>query len=175
MNSGANDPNDIIYKLRRADKIVKKERKQRLQEKLKAIEEDANSLFTEKSSQEMIDACNQLIEHIKVHHTTENIHSLMKKIENVDSILLDGTSREGFDCCIMNLEKLQNCKTPISDIKESLEKLVMDTKFKAMKIINECKRLEKKKNRNLWSRVYYHRGRRKMKKINMNFERYSID
>lgn len=142
--SGSNDPEDIVYKLMRADIIVKKQRKQRLDEKLQAIETDAMSLFSEESSNEVINACKQLVGYIKQHHTSDNVQSLTERIKSMDCIALDSDARRALDQCVLNLEDLHNCRYDRSMIKESVEKLVMKAKFNAMKMTNECKALGKK-------------------------------
>ena len=128
----------------KADIIVKKQRKQRLYEKLQTIEADAHTLFSEESSLEMIEAYKKLIGYIKQHHTPEKVQSLMEKMKSMDSIPLDSNARKAFDQCILNLEALYTCRYRKSEIQDSLQKLVMDAKFKAMKMTNECKALEKK-------------------------------
>merc|ERR1711991_247928 len=113
----------------KADIIVKKQRKKRYDEKLQSIEADAKSLFSEESSNEVIDACKQLVGYIKQHHTSDNIQSLIERIRSMDCIALDGDARKAFDQCVLNLEDLHNCRYDRSMIKESVEKLVMKAKF----------------------------------------------
>ena len=116
----------------------------RLQEKLEAIDEDVKSLFSTNSTKEIREACTQLAEYINHHHTPEKLQELSMEMMVMNCIPLDSHAREAFDECILTLEHLHNCTIDRSDIKFSLEKLIMNAKLKAMSLTNEFKKLQKK-------------------------------
>ena len=78
----AEDENDVVHKLRKADKIIKYERKKRLQEKLRTVQNDATSVFSLESLEDIIYSCKQLNTLIKTYNSSADEISKINTAQN---------------------------------------------------------------------------------------------
>ena len=133
---------DIVDKLRRADAIVKEARTRRLQEKLEAIEIDAAQLFSSDNIGDIVRSCKQLVQLIKLYNSNGQIQSGSSTDDTV--IALDSPGREILEILIKNMDMLLSESFDSTDIKFSIDKLILDAKLQAMTAINKLNETEER-------------------------------
>lgn len=133
--AAAAESDELLLRLRTADKILQEKRHVRFQERIREIESDAKSIFSSESSNDIVESCRVLIDAID--------YSMKKSTENLqgeahckDHLLLDKTSRSRLDILlkIMNVSQEKLCD--IHEVKFTIEKLILEAKLKAMSSTN---------------------------------------
>ena len=111
-----------------------RQRRRMIAERLAAVEGDIRSIFSKESFSEIIDTCGVLWNLLRFYHTEDKASELFSSASKASSILVDDTGRKLLDLCIEAIIGLENGRFDRSEIKFAVEKLVLDTKFKVVKL-----------------------------------------